>query len=490
MTDPGHACNPALLLLLVLLSFPASGSELPLSDCMLLDASGARATPARCGTLAAAANPALSDPDQDQIELQIAVIPALTESTDGIAFTVLAGGPGGSAKEFYAAYAPAFRYIHRHMDIILVDQRGTGGSAPLDCPRPPELEWDVSSEQISALSTECLESLDRDPAPFTTSLAVQDLDAVRAALGYQTLHLYGGSYGTRVAMHYLRRYPEQTKSLILDGVVPPGLALGPDIALRAQQALDQLFSRCASDPACNQRFPNLAGQFQSLRQRLMDDPVSMTLPHPVSGEPVELEFGQAALVTAIRLLSYNDNGISLLPLLISNAAEGRMTPLAAQSLMVAEGLGEALSAGMHNTVVCSEDLPFVRMDRDQWQALDSSYLGRAPLEGLQAVCKIWPTGPVDPDLREPLVSDHPVLLLSGSVDPITPPAYADMAQQGLSASRHLVVEGHGHGVAALGCLPRLLDEFITTGDAAAIDASCLERITPAPIFLDFSGPGP
>lgn len=488
MTDSGHALASTALCLSLLVTGIASAGTIALSDCVLEDASGVRATPARCGTLSVAVDPA--DPDSASIDLHIAIIPALTEGANDVAFTVLAGGPGGSATEFYAAYAQAFRYVHRHMDIVLVDQRGTGKSAALDCPQPPDLDMDVSTETMTALTRECLESLERDPAPFTTSVAVRDLEAVRAALDYQALHLYGGSYGTRVAMHYLRRYPAQTKSLILDGVVPPGLALGPDIAPRAQQALDRLFERCAADEACQRRFPDLAAQFDTLRAQLAERAVPLTLPHPVSGEQVEIEFGSTALLTAVRLLSYNDNGVALLPLLISSAAEGQLTPLAAQSLMVAEGLGEALSAGMHNTVVCSEDLPFVHMSQDQWLALDHSYLGRAPLEGLQAVCSIWPTGPVDADLHEPLISSHPVLLLSGSDDPITPPAYAEMAQQGFSKSRHLVLEGQGHGVAALGCLPRLIDEFVTSGDASSIDIRCVERIAPAPIFLDFSGPGP
>ncbi len=490
MTDSGHALASFALCLSLLVTGNAGAGTMSLSDCMLVDASGVRATAARCGTLSVTVNPADPAADSATIDLHVAVIPALTEGVDDVALTVLAGGPGGSATEFYTAYAQAFRYVHRHMDILLVDQRGTGKSAALDCPQPAALDMDLSTEKMTALTRECLESLERDPAPFTTSVAVRDLDAVRAALGYRALHLYGGSYGTRVAMHYLRRYPAQTKSLILDGVVPPGLTLGPDIAPRAQQALDRLFARCAADRDCEHNFPDLAAQFGALRARLADRPVPLTLPHPVSGEPVDIEFGSSALSTAVRLLSYNDNGVALLPLLISSAAQGRLAPLAAQSLMVAEGLDDALSAGMHNTVICSEDLPFVQMDRERWLALDRSYLGRAPLEGLLAVCSVWPTGPVDQDLREPLISDHPVLLLSGSDDPVTPPAYAEMAQRGLSNSRHLVLQSQGHGVAALGCLPRLIDEFVTAGDPDAIDASCVDRIAPAPIFLDFSGPGP
>ena len=481
-------------LVCVLLLAPGLAAALPdadsieLTDCLLEDASGTVAVTARCGSLSVPEYPAA--PDGPRISLRIAVIPALDGAARGDAFTVLAGGPGAAATEFYAAYARAFAYIRRDLDILLVDQRGTGASAPLDCPVPPGLEYDADPATVKALSKDCLSALGRDVAPFTTSIAVRDLDAVRAALGYQGLHLYGGSYGSRVALHYLRRFPDHSRSLILDGVVPPGLALGPDIATNAQQALDRLFARCAADADCSARFPRLATRFDSLRRRIEREPEPLRLPHPRTAEATELEFGAPALGTAVRLLSYNDHGASLLPLLIDSAADGHLQPLAAQSLMAIEGLGEMLSAGMHNSVVCSEDLPYVVMTPERWQAMDNSYLGRAPFEGLEAVCSIWPTGPVDADFHAPLESATPVLSLSGSEDPATPPAYAEQARKGLSRSRHLVVEGHGHGVAALGCMPRLLAEFVRDGDPEALDASCVERIAPAPLFLDFGGPGP
>jgi len=491
MTDPGQASirtpiRTFISLLFLLTSTAGAGIEL--DDCLLHDASGLRAVAARCGMLSVPEDPSAAD--GPRISLWIAVIPALDGSGTGEAFTALAGGPGAAATEFYAAYAQAFAYIRRDMDIMLVDQRGTGGSAPLDCPLPQTLDLDADPATVRTLSQSCLESLRRDPAPFTTSLAVQDLDAVRATLGYSGLHLYGGSYGSRVALHYLRRFPDRARSLILDGVVPPGLALGPDIAVNAQQALDRIFARCAADAECDRRFPRLAARFNALRARITDHAEMVALPHPDSGAITEFEFGGPALATAVRLLSYNDHGVSLLPLLIDSAADGRFDPLAAQTLMAIENLGEAMSAGMHNSVVCSEDLPFVKMTPARWQALDDTYLGRAPMEGLQAVCSVWPSGPVDPDFHEPVVSDQPVLLLSGSEDPATPPRYAEQAGEGLGLSRHLVVEGQGHGVAALGCMPRLLAEFVRSGDPAAIDVSCVTRIAPAPLFLDFSGPGP
>lgn len=490
MTDAGLAMTRALFVLLLLAPADAvpAGEGIEFSDCLLEDASGSVAVSARCGRLSVPEDPAaVGGPE---ISLKIALIPALDGAGRDAAFTVLAGGPGAAATEFYPAYAAAFAYIRRDLDILLVDQRGTGSSAPLDCPPPPGLEFDADPAAVKSLSQDCLSSLGRDVAPFTTSLAVRDLDAVRAALGYQGLHLYGGSYGSRVALHYLRRFPDRSRSLILDGVVPPDLALGPDIAVNAQQALDRLFDRCAGDAACAARFPQLATRFDSLKRRLERQPESVRFLHPLTAEPADLEFGPSALATAVRLLSYNDHGTSLLPLLIDSAADGRMEPLAAQSLMAAEKLGESLSVGMHNSVVCSEDLPFATMTEARWQALDNSYLGRMPFEALQAACSIWPTGPVDEDFHHAVISDAPVLLLSGSEDPATPPAYGDQASESLTRSRHLILEGHGHGVAALGCMPRLLAEFVRKGDPDAVDASCLQRTAPAPWFLDFSGPGP
>jgi pimeloyl-ACP methyl ester carboxylesterase len=463
-------------------------AALSLSPCAVLDPARVRSVEARCATLSVPEDH--ENPDGPVVALFVAVVPAPTPMRPAEALTVLAGGPGGAATEFYAAFQRAFAEANRQVDVLLVDQRGTGSSARMDCPMPEEAEMELSAQAARAAARECLAVLPHDPRMFTTSVAVRDLDAVRQALGYERLHVYGASYGTRVAQHYARRYPEHTASLILDGVVPADVALGPNVPLNAQAALNATFERCARDAGCADRFPDLPARFDSLRARLSRRPLEFTMPHPRTGRPEPARLSEIEVAVGVRLLSYDDNSAALLPLLIHEAAQGRPNGLAAQSTLAIESLTEALALGMHNAVVCTEDAPFVEVSDELRAALEKTYLGFRQVEALLALCELWPQGRLDEDLRIPLESDVPALLLSGELDPVTPPAYAEAVAQRLPRSRHLVAPGTGHGVAASGCAPGLLAQFIRTRDPSGLDASCLERLAPQPFFLDYAGPGP
>ena len=463
-------------------------SALSLAPCNLLDPARVGSVEARCGTLTMPEDP--ESPDGPVVGLFVAVIPAPTPVDPAQALTVLAGGPGGAATEFYAGFRQAFAEAARQVDIVLVDQRGTGRSARMDCPLPEEPADTLSAEVARALSRECLAILPHDPRFFTTSVAVQDLDAVRAALGYERLHVYGASYGTRVAQHYARRFPERTASLILDGVVPADVSLAPAIPLNAQATLDAVFARCAANAECAERFGDLAGDFAGLRARLAAEPAEFTMPHPRTGEPTTARLSEVEVAFGVRLLSYQDASQALLPLLIHEAARGRPAGLAAQGALAIEGLSEALALGMHNAVVCTEDVPFIEWTDELRTALGETYLGVRQVETMQAMCDPWPVGRRDEDLRVPLSGGVPTLVLSGEYDPVTPPAYGDAVAYHLENARHLVAPGMGHGVAAAGCAPQLLANFVRTTDPQGLDGACLERLSPQPFFLDYVGPAP
>lgn len=472
-------------------AWAADGQQgrIELSDCRIRAGEGFPGIKARCGTLERPLDPA--NPAGGHLVLAIAVVPALSLEPEPDAFVPIAGGPGQASTEFYAAYRAAFESVRRDRDILLVDQRGTGQSAPLDCASDEQIiEGRFSREQTIADTEACLDTLPHDPRFFTTSVAVQDLEAVREALGYAAVNLYGISYGTRVAQHYLRRYPAVTRTVVLDGVVAPQIALGPGIAVEAQNALDAILNRCLEDEACNAHFPELRAEFDALAARLRDTPVTVTLAHPVTAEPEEMRLGEAEMAGAIRLLSYHPSTTALLPLLISEAAAGNHAPLAAQFLMLAETMSDALSIGMHNAVVCTEDAPYFAGENVSRDALTATYMGPLQLDALEAICSVWPRGPLDDDFRMPVGSDVPVLLLSGEADPITPPAYAELAASALSNARHLVGRRQGHGLAPRGCVPRLIGEFVRSADPASLDASCIEQLFAMPFFLDFSGPSP
>ena len=480
----------ALVLTSLLLGISSHGvNALELEECRISAGPAFPGIKARCGILQRLENP--DDPESPLLDIRVAVVPALNLQPQPDPIVPLAGGPGQGAVQFYSAYAAAFERVRSDRDILLVDQRGTGGSARMDC----EVDEDLIEGKFSVAATveymeTCLAALPHDPQYFTTSVAVQDLEAVREALAYPSLNLYGVSYGSRVAQHYAKRYPETTRTIVLDGVVPPQLALGPEIAIEAQLAVDNIFARCSADVACNERFPDIGADFETVKNKLDKKTASVSLAHPVTGRVETMDFGRDEFAGAIRLLAYSPNSIAMLPLLVSEAANGNYQPLAAQFQMTLISMSEALALGMHNAVMCSEDVPFYNAGLVDDAALAASYIGPVQLEALKAICSVWPAGPVDEDFKLPLSTGVPTLLLSGSADPITPPRYADMAARNLKKAWLLTGEHQGHGQIAVGCMPRIIASFIDNEQLLPGAADCFQNSFVMPFFLDFSGPQP
>ena len=480
---------PLAVILALAASTGIGASELMLEDCRISAGPGFPGIKARCGDFERPLDP--DHADGETIILRVAVVPALSLDPEPDPVVPLAGGPGQGAIQFYTGYSGAFEPLRRNRDILLVDQRGTGRSAPLTCELGEEmLEGSIADDEALRVTRECLDQLPYDPRFFTTSVAVRDLDAVREALGYRALNVYGVSYGSRVAQHYARRFPANTRTIVLDGVVPPELALGPDIALESQRAVDDIFARCGEEPACNERFPDLAGEFTSVLAMLRDGSIAVNVPDPVSGEGTIFDFGAAEFAVAIRLLAYQPSTIALIPLFVHEAASGNFDPLAAQFLTTTQGLAETIAVGMHNSVMCSEDTARYKLDELDREALEASYLGADLVDLMADVCSIWPAGPVDDDLDENLDTDIPTLLLSGTADPITPPDYAVQAATGLERAWLLTGEDQGHGQIAVGCMPEVVAGFVAAGELEDGADDCFKDSFVMPFFLTLSGPKP
>ncbi len=481
-----------LLLGLLLASAVCAAQEPPtleLDDCRINAGPGFPGIKARCGTFVRPLDP--TDPASTTIELSVAVVPALSLEPEPDPLVLIAGGPGQASITFYAGWASAFERVRRDRDILLVDQRGTGGSTPMTCDVDDDIvEGQYTTEQTLAITRECLQSLPHDPRFFTTSVAVTDLEALRVALGYPQLNIYGISYGSRVAQHFARRFPASTRTVIIDGVVPPQIALGPEIATESQFAVEKVLERCVNDAKCNERFPTIRQDFADLRQKVDNDPPTVALADPLSGRTETVVLGHDEFAIAIRLLLYGHRSIALLPLLIHEAANGNYVPITAQYQMTAIALSESLSLGMHNAIMCTEDMPFVDDSQVDHAGLAASYLGPMQLEALQAICSVWPAGVLDEGFKTPVATSIPFMLLSGSVDPITPPRYAIKAAVDLETAWLLTGEDQGHGQAPVGCMPRLISEFISTATLEGVDTSCIDQSFTMPFFLDFAGPAP
>jgi pimeloyl-ACP methyl ester carboxylesterase len=427
-----------------------------------------------------------------RIELSIARIPARRQSDRQDAFTLISGGPGQSAIESFPSVSFAFRHIMRNHDVILIDQRGTGGSAKLVCESASDslgLDRQLDLGKISEEALECRESLAQDPSWFTTSMAVHDLEFVRQQLGVSQWNMYGISYGTRVAMHYLRRYPESIRTLMLDAVVPPSVSLGPDISRLSQRALDLIFKRCVDDQGCFDAFGDLTEPTMALLDSLDESPKSITFEDIATGSLSKMDLTRQHLAVTIRLMSYSAQTAAILPSMLHDAIVNQnFAPLARQAKLQTQSLGNSLANGMHQAIICTEDAPFVRLEENADEPV--TYLGEGTIESLLASCKNWPPGYIDADFKEPVVSDAPVLILSGEADPVTPPNYGESITPTLSNSRHIINSDQGHMQAPFGCMPVLLAKFVSTADAKNLNVDCLKRLRVTPFFVDANGPLP
>lgn len=485
----------ALVLLLMVIttrawSSPALATAHPgFTPCQIGMPDSALHMQAQCTTLTVPEDRA--QPAGKQIHLHIAVLKARTGDPAPDPLFFIAGGPGEASTQAYVQEAAAFERIRASRAIVLVDQRGTGQSNALDCPSGPNTVALPSPAEIQRQTETCLKQLPGDPRYYTTTVAVKDLDAVRAALGYTEINLYGISYGTRVALEYLREYPQHVRSVILDGVVPPDWNVGETAPQAAQQALDKIFQRCAAESACHQAFPDLPATFMQLEHELKQSPVSVSLRDPLTGAPLTQTLNWETAAGAVQLLSYLSDTAALLPLLIHQASVTHdYTPLLANAQYLSGQLSGAVAVGMHAAVLCTEDVPFYPAGDAAQKAAADTYLGAAPLTLLSESCKHWPRGVMEPDFKKPVVSNQPVLLLSGADDPITPPANAAHAAQTLSNSLSLVVPGQGHGNAWRGCVPQLMADFVQQASVKNLDSACVGKIKPFPFFTSFTGPGP
>ena len=378
--------------------------------------------------------------------------------------------------------AHAFRGILRDRDVILVDQRGTGRSHALRCPEAEaEATTDLMEPDVARqLTARCLREIeaDADPRFYTTSDYVADLESVRMALGVPQFNLVGISYGTRVALEYLRRHPQRTRAVVLDSVVPPELILGGEHARNLETAINAQFARCDADAACHERFGSPRVQLDALLARLRAAPQRVTYRDPLTHESKSDTLTATDVAGVVRLYAYAPQLFGMLPMTLAAAAGGEYETLLAQARMIEQLLGEQISMALQLSVSCAEDAPWLKAD----PADAGTLLGTTFVDLLQAQCAIWPRGRVPADFHEPLESQHAVLLFSGELDPVTPPRYGDAVRRTLPNSRHFTLNGQGHSVLAAGCAPKLMTDFIARGDASTLDGQCLERLIDSPPF--------
>ncbi len=475
---------PLALAAALLPALPAAAAPtLELKPCRLTG----HPTELLCGNLQRPLDP--SQPQGKQIALRVAVVPALARNKLADPVVFLAGGPGQAAIDLLPMLAPRLSRLQQRRDLVFVDQRGTGKSAPLECkdernlPVAEALDMEASMRRLDACRVELEKLPHGDLRQYTTVIAMQDLDAVRQALGVQQWNLIGGSYGTRAGLEYLRAYPANVRRAVLDGLAPPDMVLPLSFSPDNQAALDALLASCASQPGCQAAYPDLAGQWQRLLNSL---PREVSLIHPLSGRQEKGVLERVHVVRAVRGPLYAPALSSALPAAIAQAADGNFNALG--GLMTGMG-GRAgkLAGGMHFSVICAEDLP--RM-ADSKEAEGKDY-GRVDAQLYERVCKDWPRGAVPAEFYTMPAAQSPVLLLSGGADPVTPPRHGERVAKALGAKAiHQLVPGAGHGVMGLPCMRDVLAKFIdakTDAEALAVKTDCAASM-PRPLAYVLPNP--
>jgi len=313
---------------------------------------------------------------------------------------------------------------------------------------------------------------------------VEDLDTVRQALGAAQIDLVGVSYGTRVAQQYAMRHPAQTRAVVLDGVLPNDVVAGGEFARTFERSLELRDAACAKDPVCSKRYPSqLRAQLETLKTRLAAKPVEVDYRDPSTGEMKHDTLTAQTVVGLTQLFSYVPQAAALLPVVVDEAVHERYGPLMALASLGGESMAGGMNRGMQWSVICAEDA-----DRYVADPADTkTALGTDMADVFFAACRTWPHGTRPADFAKPLTGNVPVLLMSGELDPVTPPEYAERVARTLPNAKSVVLKGQGHNVMGTGCMPKLIGQFIESANVKALDTKCLESVAPVPPFTSFNG---
>lgn len=470
-----------LSFILLLLSFNSysNAKELSLENCHI---DGVREQ-VKCGKLTVPEN--YDKPEKAQISLNFVVLPAIDNSDNKTPLMFLAGGPGQAAAELAAGLRHVFREVRKTRDLILVDQRGTGQSHPLQCDVALEQNvYTITPEELSVQDiNDCLASFSGDLSQYNSENAIRDFDAVREALGHQQINIYGGSYGTRAGLVYMRMFPNSLRSVVLDSVGPIEVPIGL-FGQSSARSFNLLLENCKKEVSCQQAYPELEQEFQSLIANLQKAPVEVNIAHPKLGTQTRFVISAAKLLGTLRMQLYSVASRSLVPLVIHQAYLGNFMPLAG---LVAQSEGnQGIYLGLLFNITCNEDFPRISA-REFEQDANNNFGGGDSHFGFKMVCPIWPKYRPSEAFYQTVTADIPTLILSGNLDPVTPPSNGEYPAKSLPNNHHIVIENASHTVAMSTCASDIINEFLTTLTPKALDESCLKDVPSESFMTNLNG---
>jgi pimeloyl-ACP methyl ester carboxylesterase len=439
-------------------------------------------TPVRCVTIDAPRD--YDQPGAGTFKVTAVIIPASTSRPSPDPVVVLAGGPGQSASSLAGLVPALINEARKTRDVVLFDLRGTGLSEPLNCPGMEQLGLFGAVDapaadalaQMEQFAKRCLALYGEKARNHTSREAVEDLEAFRAAMGYSALNLWGGSFGTRVAQHYVRAYGQHARAVVLDAAAPVGLSVLASGGKTPDRTLEAVLAACEKDAACAKRFPTLRADFAAMLARADVGPVSGIAPDPVNGRRGGFSLDRLGIGNAIRVALYSKTTTELLPFAITEAAKDNWAPVLG---MMSATLDDQLSMGAQFSMLCAEDwrqadaLP--PSERTGHLMKDAFYRFFSP------ACAVWPTDPLPPEMLAPFKSNVPALVISGAHDPVTPPELGEQALAQFANGRHLVIPNGFHTNSASPCIARIIGRFLAN-TSASVEDECIARM-PSPHFF-------
>lgn len=410
---------------------------------------------------------------EGDIDIFVGVVPALSSQILEDPLVLFSGGPGQATSEMGGLVKLAFKSIREHREIILIDQRGTGKSTPLRCEGDAD-DTVYDAEKHVAEIKACRANFDIAAEHFTMENVVADTHEILKRLGYERVNLWGASWGTRTAVHYLRRHPEYVRSVVVDGVLPPDVAVFNTSPASGARAMNMMIDACNSDVICSNSYPDLGDIIDELINKSRDNNLVFYGADPVSGEQITRKISWMLLVQNIRAILYTPQKATMLPMALDKLNKGDAR--AFMALTADGGLSsKSMYIGSTLSLLCGEEVP--RMSDEQRQKNIAEYFTEdSYYQYWSTACNGWPSLAGDDDIHDTYESDVPMLILSGELDPVTPPSMGDHLAKSFANSKHFVVEGVGHNVSYHGCMPKILGEFLENTDVSLLDATCLDKM--------------
>jgi pimeloyl-ACP methyl ester carboxylesterase len=419
-----------------------------------------------------------------KLPLKIVVIPARHPHPEQGPVFYMAGGPGESATEL-ASLVDQWGDAEEH-DVVLVDERGTGEGHRLDCPprtSDDNVEKYLNGPFDAAAARSCRDELSKkwDLSQYTTPNFADDIDEIRAAMGYDKINLDGGSFGTYAAQIYARRHGDHVRTAYLTSLVTLSNRVPLYHARNAQAGLDQLFIECEQDAPCRSAYPKLRRNFADIMEQLRRKPAVTFVNAPVSGAKTEIHLTERAFADAFRTMMYREPSAREIPFLIEQAVAGDFNRFAEAALRSSRGVYSGGGMGLHYCITCNEFVSRIKPDEID-QATAGTFLGSWRVRDQMAACKDWPKTELPADYFEPFSLDTPTILVSGAADSASPPNWGEEAKSYMPNAIHVVVPGGAH-TPENACVRTIRHELYRTGTTKGLDTSCVSGIQPLPFKL-------